>query len=713
MKQVIQNMRSGELRVEDVPAPAVRPGGLLVKVERSLISPGTERMVIELGKKSLLGKARERPDLVRKLLAKVQQEGIRATFRKAMVKLDTPIPLGYSCAGTVAAVGEGVVGWAPGDRVACAGQGYASHAEYVYVPKNLCVRIPEGVPSDGAAFVTLGAIAMQGVRVAEVSLGERVGVIGLGLLGQLTVQILKAAGCRVAGIDLDPAKVSLAREMGADFAISRAEEGLENRLMAWTGGRGLDRVLITAATKSSDPVSLAGELCRDKGVVTVVGAVGMEVPRRPFYDKELSLRLSRSYGPGRYDRQYEEKGIDYPFGYVRWTEQRNMESFLELVEAGRMKVEPLITHRYPVAKARSAYQEVTGSGSTLAVLLEYSGQAEPRRRVDLKAASAPRRDQIRIGLIGAGDFAKGVLVPALQDLSGVELRAVVTATGLSAAQTGRQVGAAYVATDYTEVISDPDIDAVVIATRHNLHAEIVIAALEAGKAVFVEKPLALNEDELRRVAAAAEPSGRTLMVGFNRRFAPIVQEIRKHICGRGPLLMHYRVNAGALPQGHWTQDLQEGGGRILGEVCHFVDLLQYLAGSLPEEVFAAVAGAPGSAANDNLALTLRFADGSVGQIVYASGGSPLLPKERLEISGGGRSAVLDDFHTGIVYLESRQLKVGGRTQDKGHRGEVAAWIAALKAGQPSPIALEHLLATTKATFAVERSLATGRLEPIS
>jgi len=670
-------------------------------------------MVIELGRKSLLGKAKDRPDQVRKVLVKLKQEGLRATFTKAMAKLETPVPLGYSCAGTVVAVGDGVSGWAIGDRVACAGQGYASHAEYVSVPKNLCVRIPDGVASADAAFVTLGAIAMQGVRVAEVSLGECVCVIGLGLLGQLSVQILRAAGCKVVGIDLDPAKVELAAKSGAGLALSRSDDSLVSKVMSWTHGRGVDKVLITAATKSNDPVALAGELCRDKGIVVVVGAVGMDVPRRPFYDKELELRLSRSYGPGRYDRQYEEKGIDYPFGYVRWTEQRNMESFLELVQAGSVKIGDLVTHRFPITQAKEAYALITakGGGNTLGVLLQYPEQTDLKRRVEIQPLKAGRAGNLRVAIVGAGDFARSVLIPALSAIPNASVQAVVTATGISCTQVARKVGARYATTDVEEVLRDGEVDAVMIATRHNLHAETVLAALEAGKAVFVEKPLALNSDELRRIAEAARHDGRSLMVGFNRRFAPIAREVWKHMSGKGPLIMNYRINAGAISGNHWTQDPAEGGGRVLGEVCHFIDLMQYLVGREPTEVFAVPATVPGGPGNDNLAVTVRFGDGSVGQIVYSSTGSPILPKERLEVFGGGCSAVIDDFRTGAVY-GSRQVKLGNGQQDKGHKEEVAAWVTALTQGKPSPIALDEILATTAATFAVEASVRSGQVHPV-
>lgn len=705
-------MRTGELRLEEVPVPALRPGGLLIKVEHSLISSGTERSVIELGKKSLLGKARERPDLVRKVLGKMRQEGLRSTYRKAMTKLQTPIPLGYSCAGTVVEVGAGVTGFQPGDRVACAGQGYASHAEYVFVPRNLCVKVPDGVGLDAAAFVTLGAIAMQGIRVAEVRLGERVAVIGLGLLGQLTVQILKAAGCKVAGVDLDSAKVALAGTLGCDLPLHRGAEGMVGRLLDWAGGHGVDHVIITAATGSNDPIELASELCRDKGIVTVVGAVRMDVPRKPFYDKELQLRLSRSYGPGRYDPSYEEKGIDYPFGYVRWTEQRNMESFLELVASGRVDVSCLITHRFDVEQATEAYGLITGEGGgkALGVLLAYSPRFEMARKLEMNSVPRSTRGKVRVGLIGAGDFARAILVPAVQACPQAEIRAVAAATGLSATQIARQVGAAYCATDPKEILADPEIDSVVIATRHNLHAELAVRAMEAGKSVFVEKPLALNHEELARVVDTARRTGQPLMVGFNRRFAPLIRQAKDILAGRGPFLMHYRVNAGTLPPTHWTQDPEEGGGRIVGEVCHFIDVMQFLTQGTPNEVHAVAARPAGSQVNDNVAITLRFADGSAGQIVYSSTGSPLLPKERLEVFAGGRTVVIDDFRSGVAYLEKSQQKLGGGAQDKGHRAEISAWFGALSRGKASPIPLEELQAVTLSTLAIEHSIRSGKAD---
>ena len=711
VKQVLHSYRTGELTVADVPMPAAEPGTLLVRTGASLVSAGTEKMALELGKRSLIGKAQNRPDLVRKTLDKVQRDGLLATARTVMARLDEPMPLGYSCAGAVLRVGQGVEGYQPGERVACAGAKLANHAEVNSVPFRLCAKVPAGVSDEEAAFVTVGAIALQGVRTAAVALGECVAVIGLGLIGQLTVRILRAAGCRVLGIDLEPAKLELALAGGAQAAVLRSGE-VSPAVAALSDGRGMDAVIICAAADSNDPVELAGEIARDRGRVVVVGAVPMDVPRRPFYDKELSLLLSRSYGPGRYDPGYEEQGRDYPASYVRWTEERNFGAFLELCADRRVDVRPLISHRFPIDRAGEAYQLLSGERQEpyLGIVLTYP-EREVARTVALgKAIIGHAQGEVRLGFAGAGAFASSVLVPAFARLKQVRLKTIVSARGISARHLGLRFGFSDATSAFEDLCGDPALDAVVISTRHNLHASQAIAALEAGKHVFVEKPMGIAREEIEAVRKAALRSRRILLVGFNRRFAPLSRQLAQFFEDRKtPLAMTYRVNAGQVPAESWIRDPAVGGGRIVGEVCHFVDLLSFLAGAPPVRVQAVGAvgtgGAPGL--GEQLIATLTFADGSAGAIVYSGDGDPAFPKERLEVLGAGRLAVLDDFRTLEMSVRGKRSTTRSMGQDKGHRGEAEAFVRAVAEGGASPIALESLCATSLATFAIEEAMRSG------
>ena len=714
MKQVLQYRRSGATRVVDVAAPLTPDGGLLVQNHWSLISPGTERMLVEAGGGNLLNTARQRPDLVRQVLDKAARDGIAATVEAVRSRLDVAIPLGYSCAGTVLEVGPRLTReFSVGDRVACAGAGQANHAEVVAVRRNLTVRVPEAVSLDDAAFVTVGAIALQGVRIADVRLGEACVVIGLGLVGQLTVQLLKAGGCRVFGIDVAADKVQLALAHGADDACLRSDVDLVERVRAFSAGRGADAILIAAAASSSDPVQIAPSLARDRAVVVAVGMIGMDVPRNAYYEKELQLRLSRSYGPGRYDRTYEEEGVDYPLGYVRWTEQRNMEAFLDLVAAGGVQPSRLVTHRVPIDEAERAYQIVTGDIAEpyLGILLEYPRPTTPesatRTRVDLRPPTPTPTGTVRLGMIGAGNFARSVLLPSLKKLDGVDLRGVATASGPSAHQTASRFGFGYAATDWRQVVEDAQVDAVVIATRHDVHARVAAAALRAGKSVFLEKPMALSADQLEDLLDAWRSSGRILQVGFNRRFAPTYQRLKAEFAARrDPLVMTYRVNAGPVSPTSWVVDPVQGGGRLVGEACHMVDLLVDLTDARVTSVYAESIGA---ATGDDVVLTLRFADGSIGTIVYASGGDRSLPKEHLEVLGGGRAAVLDDFRTLRVYAGGGVKRLGRRfaVQDKGHAAELAAFVDAVRHGKPSPVDPETAAHVTRITFAAVESARSG------
>jgi len=709
MKQVIQNFRTGVLKVDDVPQTICRGGGILVHNVASLISAGTEKMVIDLAQKSLVGKAKERPDLVRQVLGKLRRDGLMSTLRTVKAKLDAPLALGYSCAGVVAEVGRGAEEFSAGDRVACAGMNYASHAETVFIPKNLAVKIPDGVSFDEAAFVTLGAIALQGVRTAEVKLGDAVAVIGLGLLGQLTVQILKAAGCRVIGIDLEAGKVSLAGVHGADSGVLRGDD-VEAAVGRFTDGFGADSVIITAAADTNDPIELAGTVARDRAVVTMVGAVRMEVPRKIYYEKELQLRLSRSYGPGRYDAQYEERGVDYPIGYVRWTERRNMQEFLRLVATKAVKLDKLITHRYPVAEAERAYEIITGKTpqNYLGILLTYDEAAGKRNGNVVGLVTSQKAADVRLGVIGAGNFAKSVLLPRLAKMSGVSLVGLATATGRTAKAVGQQFGFEVCTTEYQELLARDDINTVLVATRHDTHATMAAEALRAGKTVLVEKPLAISEDGLEEVAAAVEQTRGRLLVGFNRRFSALSEETKQFFDGVGPLAITYRINAGEVPKESWIQQ-DEGGGRILGEVCHFVDYLQFLTGAEPVEVFAY----KGALGIDTSVIVVKLSDNSIGNINYLATGDRSFPKERVEVYGGGRVAVLDDFRQLEMWRGGKRKVVKRLAQDKGFDRELAAFVEAARRGGEMPIGWRSLALTTLACLRIEESLRSGRPEAVN
>jgi predicted dehydrogenase/threonine dehydrogenase-like Zn-dependent dehydrogenase len=708
VKQILQNLKTGAVSVTDVPAPVVRPGFVLVRTSASLISAGTERMTVETGQKSLMGRAFEQPALVKQVIQKARTEGVLNTIDAVRSKLESLVALGYSAAGTVMEAGAGVTEFRQGDRVACAGVGYASHAEVLAVPKNLCVRVPAPVSFDAAAFGTLGAIALQGVRLTEPTLGEAVVVIGLGLIGQLAVQLLKANGCRVFGVDLDPTKIELARRFGADAGCAPDDEA-QRQVREWSRGRGADAVLITAATSSNQPVELAGEISRPKGRVVVVGAVGLNIPRKPYYDRELTFRISMSYGPGRYDPEYEERGHDYPVGYVRWTEGRNIEAFLDLLADGRVDVEPLITHRFKLAESERAYELITGDEPYLGVVLQYDTERELEPRIPLAAKTSAPAAAVRLGLIGAGGYAKAMLLPNFK-AAGAEFQSIATASGVTARAVGEQQGFRSCVSSAEEVIDDENTNLIVIATRHDVHAKLAQKSLERGRHVFVEKPLALNTEELGGVIAAAEQSAGHLMVGFNRRFSPLATQARGWFADRAtPLSINYRVSAGRVPRGHWAHDPKEGGGRIIGEVCHFIDLIHFITGSLTTRVYAeAISSSNQDVVNeDSVLITLRLADGSNGSIAYLAEGDRALPKERIEIFGGGKSFVIDDFRSAGAWQNGRETTIKLRGQDKGQKDEVRAVCAVVREGGPAPIALDDLATTTRATFRVLESLRTG------
>ena len=714
MKAVVQNMKTGELRVDDVPPPTLKRHGILVATRRSLISLGTERAIIELAHKGPIGKAQDRPDLARKVWNKAKQEGFWSTYKVVKNLLDSPIPLGYSCAGVVVAVGEEAGEFRVGDRVACAGLNFANHAEVNYIPKNLAVKIPDELEDDAASFVALGAIAMQGVRLAELTLGETVVVMGLGLVGQIAAQLVRATGAKVIATDLDPEKVAMAKAAGAHHATAGLQ-ALRQTVAEQTGGHGADAVLICAATKSNAPARLAAEISRLRGRVVIVGDVGMGLERRAYFEKEVRLVVSRSYGPGRYDAAYEQRGVDYPLPYVRWTERRNMSSFLDLCAQKTVDLAPLISHRYAIDKAETAYELVTGERKekAIAIILEYAGEAPKAARVELMSAAPAKASPIRLGVIGAGQFAKGVLLPAFVGHKEVSIRAVCTSSGLTSKAVGDRYKAAFCTSEPLDVIRDKDIDAVLIATRHDQHAPLVVEALRARKAIFVEKPVAIDEAGLQAVVGEVGASVPPIFVGFNRRFSPLATEMKAFFEPRqGPMFLSYRVNAGALAADSWAHDPVEGGGRIVGEICHMVDFLAFVTGSLPVKAFAEALDLRSDRDTDNLTITLRFADDSVGTIHYLANGDPSLPKEYCEAFGGERVAILDNYRKLSTYRRNRERSRKLLNQKKGHAEEIAAFVEALVHGKPMPMDWATVVAVTKATFAIKRSLKSGKSEPV-
>lgn len=707
MRQVTQRLRDGRIEVADVPLPQLRPEGVLVDVRASLLSAGTERTKVITGRQSLLGKARARPDQVRQVIEKARKDGLRDTIDAVRMRLDQPAGLGYSCAGVVIGAGSRVRDLNVGDRVACGGAG-AAHSDVDYVPANLCVRLVDGVSFEEGAFTTVGSIALHGIRQADARLGERVAVIGLGLVGQLAGQILRAAGCSVVGVDLDAELVEKAIENGAvDRGFSRSALSTASPPAE---ARDCDAVLITAATQSSDPVELAAALARDRARVVVVGDVGLALDRAAWYDKELDLRLSRSYGPGRYDIEYEEHGLDYPIGYVRWTERRNMDAFVGLMAARRIDVSRLVSESVEVEQAPAAYDRLAETtGSMLGVLLRYA----PTAHTAMSDAPPDERDRIQsrhaaptatatvngVGVIGAGSFAQRVLIPSLRG-AGFDLAAIASASGLSAAAAGERFGFGRVGT-VDDVIGDPRVGLVAVATRHATHAELAESALEAGKHVFVEKPPAVTHEQLERLRDTRRATGLIVAVGFNRRHAPLARRMREHFADRAePIELLYRVNAGELDSGHWLNDLDDGGGRLIGEGCHFVDFACWIVGALPSRVGATIGAEPSRplAAAQRFAVSLSFPDGSVATVLYGAGSSARMGKEYVEAHSGGRSAALDDFRQLTLYGQSRAKRSRTRAQDKGHRAQcvfLASQIAG-RAHEEAPDVLETMRVTLDA-----------------
>ena len=717
MKQVVQSARSGKLALKEVPEARAGAGHLLVRTRASLISAGTERMVVKFARKSLAGKAKVRPDLVKKVIDKAKRDGLGATLRAVMARLDEPLPLGYSAAGEVVAVGAGLEGkFRVGQRVAVAGAGLANHAELNAVPENLCAPVPDDVNWEEACFGTLAAIAMNGVRLLEVQLGDVVAVIGAGLVGQLAAQLLDLAGCRVIVLDYNDARLDLARYGRAELALNLGAGDPVPAIMDLTSGRGCDGILIAAATETSEPFDLAAEIARDRAQISLVGHTGTELDYRLFMKKELSVVVSRSYGPGRYDADYEGRHVKYPLGFVRWTETRNLEEAVRLMSRRRdhrLTVEQMITHRFPFADAEKAYALVTENTEPhLGVILEYAGEAKartPKLRtpVAVSTGKAPAGKCV-LGVVGAGTFARTVLLPRLAKTDGVTLKTLVTKRGISADHSQETFGFAHAATDEAAVFDDPEINAVLVATPHSTHADLTARALAAGKNVLVEKPLALDRDQLNRVIRARLTSDAFFQVGFNRRFAPLAVKARDRLAqAGGTRFVLLRVNAGALPAESWLNAPEEGGGRILGELCHFVDLARFLVGTDIASVQASAAAVKQGTCDD-LTVSLNFADGSLATIAYTALGDTAYSKELVEGFAGGTVVTVNDFRSMTVTAGGKETKAGrGMEQDKGHAAELKAFVDAVAAGGPAPADEAELVQSSFATIAVLESLQRG------
>ena len=711
MKQILQDLKKGGTHIVDVPAPAVRPGHVLVRSLVSLISAGTERMLVEFGRSNMLDKARQQPDKVRMVLDKVKTDGLMPTVQAVQSKLDQPLPLGYSNVGVVVETGAGITDLSVGDVVVSNGP----HAEIVCVPRNLCARVPDNVTPDSAAFTVLAAIALQGIRLIKPTLGENIVVTGLGLIGLVAVQLLRANGCNVLGIDTDASRVAMARELGAEAVdLSAGEDPLE-RAAAFSNGRGVDAVLLTASTKSDEPVHQAAEMCRQRGRIVLVGVTGLKLSRADFYEKEISFQVSCSYGPGRYDSSYEEQGNDYPFGFVRWTEQRNFEAVLGLMADGKLDISNLVSHRFGVDDAGQAY-DLLAEGAPLGIIIEYPQDAGSRapagaeRKVSLgDVPAAPKAGTI--GMIGAGNYASQVLIPAFRD-AGAGLGLLASAGGVSSVHSGKKFGFQSATTDADAVATDDSIDTVVVATRHDTHARYTVAALDAGKNVFVEKPLALTRDELSDIEAAYHRAlergdNPHIMVGFNRRFSPLTVRLKQLLEARAePKSFVMTVNSGIVPDDHWVQDPVQGGGRIVGEGCHFIDLLRFLAGAPITQVQGLQMGiAPGvTIREDKATISMAYADGSFGTVHYLANGHRSFPKERLEVFCGGSVLQLDNFRAlhGFGWPGFTKLKL--RRQDKGQSACAAAFIAAIQQGGAAPISADEIFEVTAATFDAVASL---------
>lgn len=716
MKQILQNFQTGELEVHDVPLPLVQSNGVLVRTHYSLISSGTEGGTVRLAKVNLLEKARQRPELVKKVMDVVRTDGLKTAYDVVTNNLGAPIPLGYSLSGVVIAVGEGITDLQVGDKVACFGSMVANHAEYNFIPRNMCVRLDDAIDMQLAAFCMLGAISMNGIRRAKLELGSNVLVIGLGLLGQLTVQLLKASGCHVFGVDLDPHKVELAKQSGAEVAVLRSEDNLQEMLRAFSDGVGMDATIITAATDSTDPVELAGQSTRQRGMVIAIGRIPYELPRETYFYKELEFATTWSYGPGVMDPNYEKKGLDYPVTHVRWSGQRNVQSVIKLIADNRLNLMPLITHEFSIDQAEQAFSLLTGENAepSLAIMLRYSiDQPYLRARIPFALRSSGRGKKVRpgIGLIGAGSHTVSFLFDAINALD-VEKRGIVSAGGFKAKWYGEKYGFAYAAADPQDLFDDESLNAVFILSRHDSHADLTLRALKHGKDVFVEKPLCLTPAELDAIIAAQGEHGRRVMVGYNRRFAPMGVKLYNQFQNHAqPLSMIYRFNAGYRPADHWMHDPELGGGVIIGEGVHFIDFLQWVVGAMPVRVWAQAMHSPTKDVinADSLIINVQYADGSISAMHYLSNGDKSIGRERIEIYGDSTVGILEDWRSLLISKNGKQQKERGLlTQDKGFNAEIAAFVSAVRDDQPLPTRFEELVAGMRVAFGALESLRSGQ-----
>lgn len=704
MKQVFSDVKTGDILVMDVPKPSCKNEGILVETIYSLVSAGTERSLIDFGKKNLILKAKERPDQVKKVIDKMKTDGVITAVKTAFNKLDEPLPLGYSGVGKVIEVGKGCIEFKVGDLVAIAGTLHANHAEINYVPKNLAVKLPSDFENiEEASFIALGAVAMQGIRQAEVELGEKVAVIGLGLLGQIACQILHAYGNEVIGIDINDEQYKIGKEY-IDYFVNSSEEDALSKVMNITNGYGVDKILITAATTSNQPIEFSAEIARDRAIISMVGVTGMEIPRRSFYEKELTFKLSRSYGPGRYDETYEEKSIDYPIGYVRWTEKRIMEEFIRLIYTKRINMKKLITHNFEIDKAPEAYKMITENPNKekyLGVIFNYPNNEEKNKNIIVKS-KVKAQDKIGIGLIGSGNFARNTILPNLTKIDDFELVGLSTSGSISAGQTIKKYNFKYSTTDYKKLLEDKDIDLIIIATPHNTHAKFAIEALDAGKHVYVEKPLAINMEQLEQVKEAYERNSQHLIVGFNRRFSPFAKWIKEQLqTDKFTTLIQYTINAGEIPKDHWINEPTVGGGRIIGEVCHFIDFCRYLTGSKIKNVstFTINANSEKYINNDNISMNIEFENGSLANIIYTSMGPKSYPKENVRVFTNGNVAELNNFVKAEIYKGGRKIKKTKLQQDKGFMEEYEYIRDIIKGKRGNDyLTFEEIYETTKILF---------------
>ncbi len=713
MKQILQNMRTGKTEVIDVPIPKTRPGTVLIQTMASLVSAGTERNVVEFAEKNLVEKARSRPDLVKQVVEKAKREGIVTTLESAMNRLDQPLALGYSSAGIVVEVGDGVTNFQSDDRVVCAGGGHAVHAEFALIPVNLLAHLPDDVNYESGAFATVASIALNGIRLANLQVGETVLVIGLGLLGLLAAKLCKSAGCLITGLDINPDKVNAATQLGID-SVARAD--INSIVTARTRGRGFDCVLICADTPSDDTVELAGAMARDRGKVICIGAVGLNLPRRPYYEKELYFQISRSYGPGRYDVGYEEKGNDYPIGYVRWTEGRNLEAITDLLSSGNLKVDDLISHRFPIKEGEKAYDLITGKTGApfLGVLISYSETKELHKGLiktkNWNPHNVPGSGTLKLGVIGAGNYATAVFLPMIKKSENVSLKTIVSANGVSAAHSAGKFGFEHSASDAEAAFGDPQIDVVALLTRHTMHAEQVLRCLQSSKHVFCEKPLGVTIKELQAIETQLNKTGNPLLtVGFNRRFAPMGLAVRDFFSQRTEAMhLYYRVNAGFIPANHWVHDEKSGAGRIIGEGCHFIDFAAYVINRPIKSIDCRLLPDNGKYSGDNAVITLGFSDGSIAIISYLANGDKTASKEYIEGFCAGKTAILNDFRSLDMIENGRNTRLKSTfKQDKGHRAIWDAFIKAINQASPAPIPYDDLLLHSYATIAAVESAKTG------